>query len=163
MLDSGVLHRPISDHSIVFTKLKVKKPKATTQSITTRSYKNYNADNFAIDLAEEADSLLTIFDQSDVDSKLTILNDTLQSVLNAHAPLKEIKIRSRPCPFVNQEMKVLMKSRDRLLKQFTQSRQDNDWKNFKLSRDLVKEKLLEAEREYTLEEVSANKTNSSSL
>ena len=163
VLDSGVLHRPISDHSIVFTKLKVKKPKATTQSITTQSYKNYNADNFAIDLAEETDSLLTIFDQSDVDSKLTILNDTLQSVLNAHAPLKEIKIRSRPCPFVNQEIKVLMKSRDRLLKQFTQSRQDNDWKNFKLSRDLVKEKLLEAEREYTLEEVSANKTNSSSL
>ena len=107
--------------------------------------------------------MLTIFDQSDVDSKLTIFNDTLQSVLNAHSLLKEIKIRSRPCPFVNQEIKALMKSRDRLLKQFTQSRQDNDWKNFKLSRDLVKEKLLEAEREYTLEEVSANKTNSSSL
>ena len=58
-----------------------------------------------------------------------------------HAPLKEIKIRSRPCPFVNQEIKDLMKSRDCLLKQFTQSCQDNDWKNFKLSCDLVKEKL----------------------
>lgn len=34
VLDSGVLHRPISDHSIVFTKLKVKKPKATTQSLS---------------------------------------------------------------------------------------------------------------------------------
>ncbi|CAH3121539.1 unnamed protein product, partial [Porites lobata] len=27
--DSGVIHRPISDHSIVFVKLKVKKPKTT--------------------------------------------------------------------------------------------------------------------------------------
>ena len=41
VLDSGVWHRPISDHSIVFTKLKVKKSKATTQFITTRSYKKY--------------------------------------------------------------------------------------------------------------------------
>ena len=39
--DSGVIHRPISDHSIVFVKLKVKKPKTTPQYITTRSFKKY--------------------------------------------------------------------------------------------------------------------------
>ena len=66
--DSGVIHRPISDHSIVFVKLKVKKPKTTPQYITTRSYKKYNADLFVTDLANEADSLLSIFDQTDVDS-----------------------------------------------------------------------------------------------
>ena len=82
VLDSGVIHRPISDHSIVFVKVKVKKPKITPQYITTRSYKKYNADLSVTDLAKEADSLLTIFDQTDVDSKLNILNDTLQSVLS---------------------------------------------------------------------------------
>ena len=30
-------------------------------------------------------------------SKLNILNDTLQSVLSLHAPVKQIKLRSRPC------------------------------------------------------------------
>ena len=58
--------------------------------------KYYNADLFVTDLAKEADSLLTIFDQTDVDSKLNILNDTLQSVLCLHAPVKQIKLRSRP-------------------------------------------------------------------
>ena len=109
--DSGVIHRPISDHSIVFVKLKVKKPKTTPQYITTRSYKKYNADLFVTDLAKEADSLLTIFDQTNVESKLSILNDTLQSVLSLHAPVKQINLRSRPCPFhVNQEIKDLMRS-----------------------------------------------------
>ena len=75
---------------------------------------------------KEADSLLTIFDQTDVDSKLNILNDTLQSVLSLHAPVKQIKLRSRPCPFVNQEIKDLMRSRDLLPKQFIQSRQDTE-------------------------------------
>ena len=77
VLVSGVIHRPISDHSIVFVKLKVKKPKIIPQFITTQSYK-YNADLFVMDLAKEADSLLIIFNQIDVDSKLNILNDTLQ-------------------------------------------------------------------------------------
>lgn len=163
VLVSGVIHRPISDHSIVFVKLKVKKPKITPQYITTRSYKKYNADLFVTDLAKEADSLLTIFVQTDVDSKLNILNDTLQSVLSLHAPVKQIKLRSRPCPFVNQEIKDLMRSRDLFLKQFIQSRQDTEWINFKHSRDLVKKKLQEAERDHTFEEVTANKNNSGSL
>ena len=63
--------------TIVFVKLQVKKPKITPQYITTRSYKKYNADLFVTDLAKETDSLLTIFDQTNVDSKLNILNDTL--------------------------------------------------------------------------------------
>ena len=78
VLVSGVIQRPISDHSIVFVKLKVKKPKIIPQFITTQSYKQYNADLFVMDLAKEADSLLIIFNQTDVDSKLNILNDTLQ-------------------------------------------------------------------------------------
>ena len=39
VLVSGIIHRPISDHSIVFVKFKVKKPKITPQYITTWSYK----------------------------------------------------------------------------------------------------------------------------
>lgn len=160
MHDSSVLHRPISDHSIVFVKFKVKKPKTTPQYITTRSYKKYNADLFVTDLAKEADCLLTIFDQTDVDTKLNILNDTLQSVLSLHTPVKQIKLRSRPCPFVNHEIKDLMRSRDLFLKRFIrQSRQDTEWINFKHSRDLVKKKLQEAEKDHTFEEVTANKNN----
>ena len=116
-----------------------------------------------MDLAKEADSLLTIFDQTDVDSKLNILNDTLQSVWSLHALMKQIKLRSRPCPFVNQEIKDLMRSRDLLLKQFIQSCQDTKWINFKHSHHLVKKKLQEAERDHTFEEVTAKKKNSGSL
>lgn len=54
-----------------------------------------------VDLADQADGLLTIFDA----------NDTLQPALDIHAPMKSIKIRSRPCRFVHQEIKNLMKSR----------------------------------------------------
>ena len=56
-----------------------------------------------------------------------------------------------------------MRTRDLLLKQFIQSRQDTEWINVKHSRDLIKKKLQEAEKDQTAEEVTANKNNSGSL
>ena len=117
------------------------------------------AELFSRDLANEAESFFTIFDESDVDSKLKILDDVLLPVLNLHAPMKSIKIRSRSCTFVNQEIRELMKSRDLLLKQFLWTRQDTDWQNFKESRIRVKKILLEAERKHTFVEVRLHKNN----
>lgn len=71
-----------------------------------------------VDLADKADDLLTIFYASDVDTKLNTFNDTLQSVLDSHAPMKSIKILSRPRRFVSKDIKDLMKSRDGFLKRF---------------------------------------------
>ena len=86
-----MIHRPISAHSIGFVKLKVRPPKPTPQYINTRTYRNYSAELFTHDLDNEADSLLSIFEESDVDSKLNILDDLLRSVLNSHAPIQSIK------------------------------------------------------------------------
>ena len=97
--------------------------------------------------------MLTIFDETDVDTKLEIFNGVLQSVLNTHASMKTIKIRSRPCPFVTQEIKDLMMSRDRVHNRFLLTRDALDWKNFKESRHSVKRILSKAEKKYTSEEV----------
>ena len=136
----GILHRSISDQSIVFVKLEIKPPKPTLQYFNTRTYRNDSAELFTRDLANEAD-LLSIFQESD------ILNDVLHSVLNSHAAIKSIKMRIRPCPFANQEIKDLVKPRDLLLiEQFLWTRQKSrDRQNFKEARKIVKKILLEAE------------------
>ena len=77
--------------------------------------------------------------------------------------MKTIKIRSRPCPFVTQEIKDLMMSRDRVHNRFLLTHDALDWKNFKESRDSVKRILSKAERKYTSEEVQLHKDNPSSL
>ena len=83
--DSAIIHRPISGNSVVFVKLKIKPPKPTHPNTLTQTYKNYSAGLFTLDLAKEADALLSIFEESDVDSKLNILDDVLRSVLTSHA------------------------------------------------------------------------------
>ena len=85
--NNGVIHRPISDHSIVFARLKITKQKTVPQYVTTRSYKHYNGKQFACDLAKEAEALLTTFDKPDVDAKLKNLMDTI-STPSTQMPLK---------------------------------------------------------------------------
>ena len=90
--------------------------------------------------------------------------DTLQHTLDSHAIQKQIKIRGRPCPFVNKEIKDMMKFRDILLKRFVQTRDGTDWRNFKQSRDRVKKMLRDAENNiYTFHDVQANKNSPRAL
>ena len=161
--NSGVINAPISDHLPVFAELKVKPPKPTLHYISTRSFKNYEPDAFAFDLAAKADDLLSIFKDSDIDVKLNIFNTVLQNTLSNHAPIKTIKLRNRPCPFVSNDVKKIMKIRDSLHRRFLRTRDTEDWENFKEARNTVKRALIKAEKDHTYHEVQQNKCNPKSL
>ena len=99
-----------------------------------------------------------MFAARDVNSKLGIFNNAFRQVLHAHAPVKTVKIRSRPCPFVTEEIKDLMKIRNRLHRRFLLMRNVFDWAEYKISRNSVKKALTEAEKHHTYQEVQNNIT-----
>ena len=90
---------------------------------------------------------------------LSSFNDVINSVLDVHAPIRTIKIRSRPCPYVTLEIKQLMKRRNNLHRRFLQSRDPNDWQNYKE----IKVILQDAEGNYISSEVQQHRDNPSSL
>jgi len=94
--------------------LKLKSPKISPHYVTVLSYKNYDPKNFTFDLVSHSDSLLSVFAAPGVNSKLGNLNNAFRQILDAHAPVKTVKIRSHPCPFVTQDIKDCMKTRHRL-------------------------------------------------
>ena len=105
-----------------------------------------------------------MFAAPDVNSKLGIFNNAFRQVLDAHAPVKTVKIRSRPCPFVTEEIKDLMKIRNHLHHRFLLTRDEQfDWAEYKVSRNSVKKALIEAEKHHTYQEVQNNMNNSRSL
>jgi hypothetical protein len=137
---SGVLNCTISDHLPVYVTLKLKPTKPPPTLITVRSYRNYDRELFASDLASKSERLLSVFSVNDINEKLKIFDDVLQTTLDSHAPinLKTIKVRDRPCPFVTPEIKELMGKRDRLHGLFLKTRNYSDWCNFKAARNVVK-------------------------
>ena len=119
---------------------------------------------FTADLVSKHENLLqSIFTESHVNSKFSILNDALLPTLQTHAPVKTIRIRNRPCPYITQNIKDLMAHRDQLHRQFKFSHDVGDWSTYKNVKQSVKTALKNAEKEYVRGEVLANKSNTTSL
>ena len=159
--DSGVLNCIISDHLPVYVTLKLKPIKPPPTYITVRSYKNCDPEVFAADLALEPERLLSIFSVNDVNEKLKIFDEVLQTTLNLLAPIKTVKVRRRLCPFVTPEIKELMGKRDQLHDIFIKTRED--WYNFNAARNEVKSELIRAHKDYVHNEVTKHKNNTGSL
>ena len=66
---------------------------------------------------------VNIFDE--IDGQVDVFNELFLDTLSEHAPIKRIKIKSRPNRFITPEIKQLMKTRDswqkRHVKQTTNS------------------------------------------
>ena len=68
----------------------------------TRTFKNYSPSEFLKDIATLPWSVLEIFD--DPGDKLFAFNVLFNDVLDKHAPVKTIRIRGRPNPYVTVEI-----------------------------------------------------------
>ena len=87
----------------------------------------------------------------------------LLSTLQSHAPIKTIRVRNRPCPYISQSIKDLMTYRDKLHRKFKLSRDNTDWISSRNAKQSVKIALKKAEKEHVRGEVSAHKNNAASM
>ena len=85
------------------------------------------------------------------------------STLDAHVPIKSIRIRSRRRPYVTPEIKDQMTFRDQLFRRYRQSRNADAWKAYKEARRSVKQLLKNAECDHIRTEVRSHKDNPGSL
>ena len=137
--ESGVISTSISEHFPVYMVLNTKLPKQPPSYITVRSYKNYDPTLFTADLVSKYDTLLqSIFTVNEVNLKLSKFDEALLSTLQIHAPVKTIRVRNRPVPYVTQSIKDLMTHGDQLHQQFKLSRDVTDWSSYKNAKQSVK-------------------------
>lgn len=88
-------------------------------------------------------------------------NKQFLEVLDGHAPVKSVKVKHRHSPFVNEEIKELMRDRDRLLKGARCMGLSVDWELYRDSRQVVKIRLQKAEQEYINKEMEGCQSISS--
>ena len=110
---------------------------------------------FLEDIAQEQWEHISLVD--DVDEQLNQFNSNFLRILDRHAPVKTIKVRHRQSPFVDNEIKELMKKRDRLHRVARQTKNICDWDSFRVARNEVKKTVREAEKRYVQNEIYKNK------
>ena len=100
----------ISDHDLVCVRLLLEKELAKPVFITTRSFKRYDQSAFQRDMSPAPWSVVDTFDN--VEDKLNAFHLIFNQILDLHAPIKNVKVRSRPNPYVTDENISLMRTRD---------------------------------------------------
>ena len=101
-----------------------------------------------------------------IDFKMNVINSFInvyQSVLDNHIPIRNIIIKPRPTPFVDNEIKSAIRVRDKLHQYYYQSRNLTDWSNYKIARNTVKSKLRNSEKHYANNQISKCQNNPGAL
>ena len=113
IIDSGVEHIGISDHSMIYVCRKVSIPRKEPKIVNTRQYKYFEINAFRSDLNE-------IFQ---IQSNLTNPNilweewkSKFLAVADLHAPPITRKVRSEYAPWITENIKKSMQNRDYLKK-----------------------------------------------
>ena len=76
------------------------------------------------------------------------MNDILEKHLNDIAPVINKRVKGRPCPWLNDDVKKQMNAPDKIYRKGIKSKNEEDWKQDKLFRNKCNNALLYAKNKY---------------
>ena len=156
--DSGVIHTGISDHSLVFAIRKISVIGKQENILETRNMKNFNEEKFIEDLLKQPWE--HIYFSAEVPNAMwEIWKKIFLDVLDKHAPLQHKKIRSIKAPWITNDIKNLMNTRDRFKRKAILTNNENDWLNFRTTRNKINIKLRNAKKDYYSSKIAGQKFN----
>ena len=92
-----------------------------------------------------------------------MFNSLFLDVTNDHAPMKRVKIKSRPNPFIIPEIRQLMRTRDNWHKRAIKTKDRLHWNTYRFFRQEVKREIRFAEMEHVRAELENSNGNVNSI
>ena len=157
--DSGVIHTGISDHSLVFAIRKISVIDTQENILEIRNMKNFNEEKFFEDLLKQPWEHI-YFSVENPNAMWEIWKKIFLDVLDKHAPLQHKKTRSKKASWITNDIKNLMNTRDKFKRKAILTNNENDWLNFRLTRNKVNIKLRNAKKDYYSSKIAGQKFNS---
>ena len=135
-----------SDHDMVGCIRKINNCKYLPRVIKCRNYVNYSSENMNIDI--ESIDWSSLYKLKNVNLAVKYFNSKIEEVFNRHAPVIVKKVKGRPCPWLNPDLKRCMNNRDKILRKARKSKNRNDWKSYKKLRNKCNNTLKAAKIKY---------------
>ena len=163
ILQSGVLHVGISDHSPIYICRKISFSLNSNHNkvIKSRDYKSYLQQNFNQDLY----AALSLVDWGTDEPNILWDNfkTTFNYVADIHAPTKVRKIRSRKSPWLTDAIKKNMNYRDFLKKKAIKTNSATFHNAYRSLRNNINNQIIHAKRNYYTNCIERNKNNSKQM
>ena len=142
--------------------LALKKCRSKPTYVSVRSFRNYDKDAFRKDISNDVPWSITE-NLKDVNESLNAFDSLFNEILDQRAPIKKVKVRVRPNPFVTEEIRVLMHCRDRWRKLSRKSGNSIAWSTYRNCKCEVKRLLRLAQKSYVEQEIKKDPNNSSNM
>lgn len=136
----------ISDHRLVKCKVNIPRMKQSPKFRTLRDFKYFNYQNFLRDIA--AFQWETIYSFTNVNQMVDFVTSNLTTIFNIHAPMKTVKISKSPAPWITDNMRLLMRLRNKAQSKYLKSKTDSNWEDYRRLRNLVTLTLRSEKKAY---------------
>ena len=146
---SGVIHTGISDHSLIYAirKINYYSRQNVENIFEIRNMKKFHKNAFCNDLSQQLWDNIYFFGENPNDM-WGMFKELFLEVLDKHAPLQKKKTKSKQSPWVTNNIKTMIYTRDKLKRKAIISKQENDWVNYKKLRNETNMQLKQAKQDY---------------
>ena len=153
---SGVIHLGISDHSLIYCVRKINsQPKFGHKKIKYRDTKSFDTKKF-VDCLKQV-QWETFFSNSDPNKSWGMFYKVLVDLLNSHSPMKTKRIRLKAIPWLTNDIKKLMHSRDFYKKRAAKFSNPQDWEKYKSLRNQVTSEIRDSKAKFYKENIQNSK------
>ena len=164
VINTGVLHLGISDHSLIYA-IRKKNPKVESSNkhnvIQIRSYKKFNASDFYNDIEtccwEDFNNCVSL----DPNEMWLKWKNMFLSILDKHAPIKTLRIRRNKLPWITNDINRLIHERNCLKHKAVSCQNDIEttmyWNKYKILRNKVNIAIRKAKKFHYKKEFEKHK------
>lgn len=136
----------LSAHDLIHVEYNIETESVESAARVCRDFRNFSQEQFLSDLGRQNWS--SIGDCWDMDGKLGLFYDNLTSVLNSNAPLRSFTTNKTPAPWFTNDIRVLIKARNKALRLWRRKKTSVTKLAFKLLRNSVTYEIDKAKRHY---------------
>ena len=155
VVDSGVIHLSISDHSLIYMVRKAHYVRSRARTIKIRTLKNFSSEDFQRDLNQQP--WANVYHSRCPNDMWRIWKELLMGVIDKHAPVRSRRISNKSSPWVTNELKRLMYKRDYLKKQAISSGDPSIWCQYRQVRNHTNNEIKKAKRLYFTKNLDLHK------
>ena len=157
----NVIPTSLSDHDMVGCVRKINHIKYQPKIIKCRDFSKYNHISLADDLNRA--NWASVYKAKSVEKAINPFNGILNDAFDKHAPFINKKVKGRPCPWLDVNVKRSMNERDKFLRKARRTNLSEDWKNYKTQRNKCNNNLRFAKRRYHNNLLNQNTLNPKSF
>ena len=158
---SKVTQMGFTDHDLTVLSMKTKIPKGPPKIVYKRGYKHFSQDNFTNDLKHAPFWMVGSVD--DPNEVLDIFMKLFKDIADTHAPLRKYTVKTKPAPWLTDNIRDLMQMRDMAKSEAKISGYPSDWAVYRKLRNYVVKVNRESKREYFQNAINDSKKDAKSM